>query len=767
MHSSVIPHPLADPESALQFLSALDPDAASFNLRSFPDRKGEASKKEWGQNHDNVTLAAVHELIDEQAARGRGLFVVVNAGGQKKDKIERCRALFLDLDLKDFDNAAACTAAMRAAHEGRQTEGEPLPEGWPHASVVVRSGGGGYHVYWLVDDCPLDQFTAVQEALATRFGGDKSVKDLPHVMRLPGGVHFKSDPVAVKLLRCQPGRRYKLDDLLHRLGVPMPVVAPVVHEARVTDDPSDDPVLAYLREKPEHLKSGGRCDGHAPVDVICPNWREHSQPDGETSTIYMPQGFNARPRGFKCSHGHCTGVKLRDFLVSIGYEKGCPSFNSDDGLACRFIAWLEDRAMFTRDTWHVWTGAYWKPDRTQVELWLKDYAKALAEDTAGEFALKAAAGDAEAKQRMRTVVSLLNVDRQARVLNSAGKTLNADTLTLDTHHDLLCVPNGVVDLQTGTLRPSDPGLRITQCAGVEYTPSAKAPRFEQFLHEVLPDSAERDYLQRWCGYCLTGRVRSDAVAFWVGSGANGKSVLMGVLAQVLGDYAIASRASLLLGNSTAAGAASPEVARLVGKRLCYVNESRVGERLNDEQLKRLASTDKVTARQLYKEEFDFIPTAKVVMLTNNKPIVDDTSDGTWRRIQLLPFDQQFNGPRRDETLGDKLVAELPGILAWCVRGAVEWHSRGLAPPPSVLEAAAAYRSDSDDVSEWLAVRVEEGGFTTTSALLDDYARHVGLRLPPSPKRFNAMLKDRGFKTCRTSAGKGFAMALRPAGSEFV
>ena len=155
------------------------------------------------------------------------------------------------------------------------------------------------------------------------------------------------------------------------------------------------------------------------------------------------------------------------------------------------------------------------------------------------------------------------------------------------------------------------------------------------------------------------------------------------------------------------------------------------------------------------------------MLTNNKPIVDDTSDGTWRRIQFLPFDQQFNGPRRDETLGDKLVAELPGILAWCVRGAVEWHSRGLAPPPSVLEAAAAYRSDSDDVSEWLAVRVEEGGFTTTGTLLDDYARHVGLRNPPSPKRFNAMLRDRGFKTSRTSAGKGFAATLRPAGCEFV
>ena len=767
MHASVMPPPLGDPESALKFLSALDPDAVSFNLRSFTDRKKETPDKGWPQNHDNVALAEIPALLDEQAARGRGLFVVVNAGGQKKVEIERCRALFLDLDLKAFDDVDACDAAMRAAHEGRSTVEGSIPPGWPHASIVTRSGGGGYHLYWLVDDIPLGLFTAVQEALAARFGGDKSVSDPSRVMRLPGSVHFKSDPVAVKLKRCQPDRRYKLKDLLDRLGVPMPTASPVARAAHVTDDPSADPVLAYLRDNPEHLKSGGRCDGHAPVDVTCPNWREHSQPDGETSTIYMPQGFNAQSRGFKCSHGHCTGVKLRDFLVSIGYEKDCPSFNSDDGLACRFIAWLEGRAMYTRDTWHAWTGTYWKPDKTQVELWLKDYAKALAEATTSEFALKAAAGDGDAKQRMRTVASLLNVDRQARVLNSASKMLTVDSSTLDTHHDLLCVPNGVVDLQAGTLRPSDPGLRITQCAGVEYDPAAKAPRFEQFLQEVLPDHAEREYLQRWCGFCLTGHMRSDAVAFWVGSGANGKSVLMGVLAKILGGYAIASDASLLLSKSKDAGAASPEVARLAGKRLCYVNESRVGERLNDKQLKRLASADAMTARPLYKDEFEFIPTAKVILLTNCKPIIDDTSDGVWRRIQLLPFDQQFNGPHRDEKLGDKLRAELPGVLAWCVRGAVEWHSRGLAPPPSVLEAAAAYRSDSDDVSEWLAVRVEEGGFTTTGTLLDDYARHVGLRNPPSPKRFNAMLRDRGFKTSRTSAGKGFAATLRPAGCEFV
>ena len=593
-------------------------------------------------------------------------------------------------------------------------------------------------------------------------------------MRLPGSVHNKGVPKPVLLLGCKPERRYNLDDLLEGMSVVLaPVAAPAANVATLADfkmcneDPELDPVLAYLRDRPVHLKPSGRCAAHSPVDVMCPNTAEHSTPDASTSTVYMPHGLKGKPRGFHCSHSHCTDLNLGKFLLHIGYESDCPALESDDGVACRFVSWLDGMAMHARSHWHSFTGGHWKPGRNAIERLLKEFVKKLRDDLADEYAAAIKTGDETATKasarRLRAAASYLNHRKQQDVLAAAAVMLNRDAATLDQHHDLLCVPNGTVDLKTGAMLPSDPELGFTLCAGVAYDPAAQAPRFEQFIHEVFPGPDVSAYIQRWAGYALTGRVREDVMAVWYGQGANGKSVLMDVLAQVFGDYAISAEPSLLVSKVQTAGAASPDVARLVGRRLCYVNESKVGDKLNEGQVKRLVSTEKLSARGLYRDPFDFYPIAKIVLRTNNKPVVDDTSDGTWRRLHLLPFDQQFSGPRRDEHLLDKLKNELPGILTWCVHGAAQWYAKGLAPPPVVLAATEAYRADSDEVAEWSDARVEEGGVTSTSDLLADYVRHTGVRFPPSLKRFNAMLKARGYKPARTSAGKGFCLTLRPLG----
>lgn len=773
-----------DAQVAMQFMRALDPNASAFNMRSFAEAPGLNATP---RSHNGVTLDQVSSLLDLSAREGRGLFVVVNEGGQTDASIVCVRALFCDFDAKDYlpegvawetaTNAqrkvamGACNKVAKLAHQGAESK-DDSPNGYPVGSVFLKSGGG-FHVYWFVDGMPVDHFKSLQQALAKRFGSDPAVCNPSRIMRLPGSLHWKSGAgVELEVLLCKPERRYTVDALVKGLGLEVaePTAQTTTGKCSSTAAPDIDPVLAFLRAHPEHLKPNGRTDPTRPVDVVCPNEAQHSQPDALTSTVYMAHGYNRQARAFHCSHGHCTGLTLKGFLSHIRYglEIDCPSFNSDDGLACRFVTWLDGHAMYSRGTWHVWTGAYWKPDKLQMEAQLKRYAKELAKETAQEFALKAAAGDGDAKQRMKTVASLLNVDRQARVLKAAETMLRIEAEKLDTHHALLCVPNGAVDLSTGALLPPNPEYRFTLCAGVAYDANAESPRFDQFIREVFPDPEEAAYVQRWTGYALTGHMREEVMAVWYGTGANGKSVLMDALARIFGEYAIAAEPSLLVGKAHAAGAASPDVARLVGRRLCYVNESKVGDKLNDGQVKRLISTEKMTARGLYRDPFDFYPTAKVVLRTNNKPVVDDASEGIWRRLNLLPFAQQFSGPKRDAKLADKLKAELPGVLAWCVRGAVEWFAKGLAPPSSVQAATEAYRADSDDVADWFIVRVEEGGFTTTTALLADYAHHVGLKFPPTAKRFNAMLKERGFKASRTSAGKGFVLTLRPMdGCEFA
>lgn len=446
-------------------------------------------------------------------------------------------------------------------------------------------------------------------------------------------------------------------------------------------------------------------------------------------------------------------------------EKECPPLETDDGMACRFSEWLHGRAMFARGMWHVWTDAYWKPDAPTVEALLKDFASEQLDRIADAHSFSVKTGDETAIKRaqreLKAAQTLLNQRRQLDVLRSASVMLRRNDDELNAQPDLLACPNGTVDLQTGRMLPADPALGFTMCAGVAYNPSAMAPRWEQFISEVFPAQEEAAYLQRWCGYMLTGHVREEAMAVWYGNGANGKSVLGDILARLLGDFAIPADASLLVGRSLDRGNASPEIARLADRRLCYVNESKVGDKLNDATVKALVSTEQLTARRLYGSPFEFYPSAKIVLRTNHKPIVTDDSDGIWRRLHLLSFAQRFDGARRDPKLLDTLKMELPGILAWCVRGAIQWYREGLRPPTTVLNATAEYRSDSDDLSQWLAERTEPGGFTSIAELSSDFARTMGLRSPPTTRRFCAMLRDRGCIETRTAAARGYALSLRP------
>jgi putative DNA primase/helicase len=284
--------------------------------------------------------------------------------------------------------------------------------------------------------------------------------------------------------------------------------------------------------------------------------------------------------------------------------------------------------------------------------------------------------------------NLLAIAQTTTPIADAGEHWDEDPM-------LLGVANGILDLRTGTLRDGRPDDRITMRCAVAFDPAATWPAWERFLIEVFDDEDVIRYVQRACGYSLTGDCREECLFFCWGVGANGKGTLMNTLAWTLGDYADDLPFSALELHDRRSGI-SNDIAKLVSKRYVTASESGETTRLNEARVKALTGRDPITARFLHHEFFTFQPVAKFWLATNKKPIVRDDSQGFWRRLHLIPFSRTFERP--DKTLKDRLRAEAPGILSWVVKGCLEWQRDGLNPPELVLKATDEYRRESDSLT---------------------------------------------------------------------
>jgi len=201
------------------------------------------------------------------------------------------------------------------------------------------------------------------------------------------------------------------------------------------------------------------------------------------------------------------------------------------------------------------------------------------------------------------------------------------------------------------------------------------------------------------GYSLTGDVSEQVLFFLYGSGANGKSTFVNMLLSLLGeDYAIQAAPELLV---VGKDRHPTEVADLYNKRLVASIEVEDGKRLAEGLVKQLTGGDKLKARLMRQDFFQFDPTHKLFLVANHKPIVRGTDYAIWRRIKLVPFDVTIAPENRDPHLLEKLIAEAPGILAWAVRGCIEWQKIGLDTPESVTTATDAYQAESDTLSAFI------------------------------------------------------------------
>ena len=284
--------------------------------------------------------------------------------------------------------------------------------------------------------------------------------------------------------------------------------------------------------------------------------------------------------------------------------------------------------------------------------------------------------------------------------------------------------DGVVDLLTGTLRPGRKEDLITLNTGIVFDPEAKCSRWLQFLEEVFEEKADIiAFMQRWAGYCLTGSVKEQAFMICHGTGSNGKSLVLTILRAIMGEYATNISADTIRKRKGSHENHPAEIAVLKGKRLVTCSETTEGGGLNEERVKALTHGDIQTARLMRDNPSTFAPVIKLMIATNKRPVVTDESDGFWRGLLLVGFHRSFEGADRDLDLEDKLMAELPGILAWAVRGAVEWNKTGLRAPLSVRQDTQAYRQESDPLAEFIlqCCIINEAGRTPVSAI---YKRYV-------------------------------------------
>jgi putative DNA primase/helicase len=288
---------------------------------------------------------------------------------------------------------------------------------------------------------------------------------------------------------------------------------------------------------------------------------------------------------------------------------------------------------------------------------------------------------------------------------------------------------------------------------------------------VFGDAEIVAFIQRATGYTLTGLVDEEKLFFAQGSGANGKSVFANVMCGVLGDYAV-SVGSELLARSKHEGEAARYKQRLPGARLALANEVGEGDTWDDHRMKELVSRERIAARALYGEAYDFMPSHKLWVRGNHKPGILDAGDGMWRRIVLLSFERQFPAAERVPDLDRQLLdVERDGILRWMVQGCLAWQRGGLEVPASIDRATTEYRSESDVLGGWIAERCEPHPgerLEVARAFADfqQYSRDAGMAAPSRPA-FVRRMGQRGFTRTRSN-GADFLhdLAFRPPAASF-
>lgn len=722
-------------------------------------------------------------MLTQLNHQGAGVFSMVNQGdqkGRKKENVVRVRALFVDQD------GAPLEPVMASAVK-------------PH--ITVESSPGRFHAYWLVKDCPLEQFTQLQAALAAEFNGDPAVKDLPRVMRLPGFFHQKGEPFMTSIKDVNEGPPYAVADLIKECGLDLAAVQKAKSATRkspltgAVSDIQEGSRNATLTSLAGSMRNRGMSED-AMFAALCVENRTRCSPpldDDEVRGIaisvakYEPDPVASQP------------AYSRADLASM--IEGTDDFDELTGRLAELIATCELREA-ERDTLY--------------RLISKKAGVTLAslKQDAKNFQYSTASGDSDHITVARAVIralgegNLLHADgflwiwkgdgvwrcaddrelKQIIHAAAARNTLTAnvvgsvlDMVKTEVHRPghrfdenptaINCL-NGELIFENGiwVLQPHDREHYRTAMIPVPYDPTADAPRFRQFLVEIF--AGDKDAADKACvlleamGNTLIPSCHLEKFFMLIGPGANGKSVVLSVLVELLGRAHVSAVQPSKFEHSF-------QRAHLHGKLANIITEIAEGAEIADAQLKSLVSGEMTTAEHKHKPPFDFSPYAKHWFGTNHLPHTRDFSDALFRRAIILSFNNKFEGANRDVHLIDKLRAELPGILNLALAGLKHLlENNAFTECASSAEIARKWRIEADQVAQFVgdACETDKGHSVTSADLYGSYrfwADGAGIRHTLNRNNFTTRLERLGYSACRGTGGTRKISGLRPSAGGYT
>lgn len=340
--------------------------------------------------------------------------------------------------------------------------------------------------------------------------------------------------------------------------------------------------------------------------------------------------------------------------------------------------WAEDEGLVMRREWESLTKQLWDEAFGHED---KNWVRFLA--------------------RCRNRSSTENAVYFARDFCSVSpKELNSDPFLLNCN-------NGVLDLRAGVLLPPDPSLLLTKRVRAAYDPQAQSPLWQKVLDDLIPDDELQVFVQKIFGYCLTGSTEEHKFFYFHGPPGAGKTTLLEAFAWLMGNYAEACEPATFLLNRMEGGP-SEDIARLSNARMVVTHEVEESARWAEAKIAHLTGGDKVTARFLHQNSFEFYPKFKIFFSANHRPKVSGSSQsGLWRRLIIVPVDRVIPEDQRDPMLLRKLrqPEHLNALLAWAVEGTKMWlddynNGRLMEVPQIVKDEVEEYRTESDHILQF-------------------------------------------------------------------